>query len=133
MRVLLILPVLLAASCSAGMAADPVRTAKAETRLSEMLAGKVAGETRSCIRQLDAREQRVIDARTIIYRTGRNRLYRTEIEDCPRLSNHSTLIRRTISTNICSGEIFEVRDSGTGMSYGSCTFGEFTEYRRTGS
>ena len=43
------------------------------------------------------------------------------------------IIRQSISANICSGEIFEVRDSGTGFSYGSCSYGEFTEYRAAGS
>lgn len=129
MKTLLLLPLLLTASCGAGVVADPVRSSKAETRLTQLLAGKVAGRTTSCINQRDANEQRVIDERTIIYRTGRNKLYRTEIDQCPRLDSRSTLIRRTTSPNICSGEIFEVRDAGTGFSYGSCTFGEFTEYR----
>lgn len=129
MKTLLILPLLAMTSCSAGVATEPVRSTKAETKLNQLLAGKVAGRTSSCINQRDATEQRIIDERTIIFRTGRNKLYRTEIDQCPRLDNRSTLIRQTTGTNICSGEIFEVRDSGTGMSYGACTFGDFTEYR----
>lgn len=128
MKTLPILALLLTASCNAGIAVDPVREAKAETRLTQLLAGKVAGATRSCISQQEAREQRIIDDRTIIYRTGRTTLYRNEVSGCPRLDDRSTLTRRSTSSSICSGEIFEVRDS-TGFVYGACTFGEFTEYR----
>ena len=131
-RMLLFAPFLLA-GCSAAVATDPVRSVKAETRLGQLLAGKVAGRTQSCIRRLDAERQTVIDGRTIIYYGNRSRLYRTEIANCPALDDRSTLIRQSISTNICSGEIFEVRDSGTGFSHGACSYGEFTEYRAAGS
>lgn len=127
-KTLLLLPLLLA-GCSAGVATEPVRSAKAETRLGQLLAGKVAGRTQSCISRRDADQQTVIDDRTILFYTNRSRLFRSEIANCPRLGNRSTLIRQSISSNICSGEIFEVRDSGTGMSYGACTYGDFTEYR----
>lgn len=130
MKTLFLLPLLAMSSCSAGVATEPVRSAKAETRLGELLSGKVAGRTQACINQRDANDQRIIDNSTILYRVGRDRVYRNDIPGgCPRLDSRSTLIRRTISPSICSGEIFEVRDSGTGMSYGSCSYGEFTEYR----
>jgi len=129
----MILSILLLAGCSAGVATDTVRSVKAETRLGQILAGKVAGRTQSCISRLDAERQTVIDGRTIIYNGNRSRLYRTEIASCPALDNRSTLIRRSTSTGICSGEIFEVRDSGTGFSHGSCSYGDFTEYRAAGS
>lgn len=134
MKMLLLVPLFLTASCGAGVAADPVRDVKAATRLDQLLAGKAAGATRSCISQRDAREQRVIDDRTILYgarlsAAGGNTVYRSEIRGCPELDDRSTLIRRSTSSSLCSGEIFEVRDSGTGFVYGSCTFGPFTEYR----
>lgn len=130
MKTLLLAPALLLASCGAAVADAPQRSAKAETELTRLLAGKVAGETRSCILQREARDQRNIDERTIIFGAGRSRLYRNDIPGgCPRLDNRSTIIRSSPTNTICSGEIFEVRDSGTGFVYGSCTFGEFTEYR----
>lgn len=129
-KTLLFVPLLLA-GCGVGVATDPVRSAKAETRLTQMLAGKVAGATRSCISAREADRQTVIDERTILYRAGAGRVFRNDIPGgCPRLSPRSTLIRRSTSSNICSGEIFEVREAGTGISYGSCSFGDFTEYRR---
>lgn len=130
MKTLALLPLLLLASCGAAVADSPTRSSRADNELTRLLSGKVAGQTRSCISQRDATDQRNIDERTIIFRAGRDRLYRNDIPGgCPRLDNRSTIIRASPTSTICSGEIFEVRDSGTGFTYGSCTFGEFTEYR----
>ena len=128
-RMLLLAPLLLT-GCSAAVATDPVRNARAETRMGQMLAGKVAGQTRSCISAREAARQSIIDERTILYRVGANRLFRNDIPGgCPRLGPRSTLVRRSTSPRLCSGEIFEVRDASTGFVHGACTFGEFTEYR----
>lgn len=121
---------LLLSACNAGVATEPVRSAKAETRASQWLNGKLAGATRSCIPTREADQQRIIDERTILFRANGNKVYRNDIPGgCNGLDERSTLIRRTISPDICSGEIFEVRDAGTGFTYGACSFGEFTEYR----
>ena len=132
MKRLLLLPLLLSA-CGADLAEDPVRTARAETRLGELLAGKTPGRKLSCLPRQNAERQSIIDERTIIFYpgTGRNRVYRSDISpSCPGLDRNSTIIRRSTQTSICAGEIFEIRDSGTQFPRGSCTFGEFTEYRR---
>lgn len=129
-KMLLLVPLLLTASCSAVDATAPVRDAKAEARLDQLLAGKVAGPTRSCITHRDADRQEVIDERTIIYRVGRDLLYRNDISpSCAGLDRDSTLIRRSSSPSLCRGDIFQVRDSGTSFERGSCSLGEFTEYR----
>lgn len=128
----LLVPLLLA-GCSTGVATEPVRSAKAETRLSQLLAGKVAVGTQSCIPNREADRQTIIDERTILFPVGRGRVYRNDIPGgCQGLSSQSTLIRRTTSSSLCGGEIFEVRDTGTGFSRGSCSFGDFTEYRTPG-
>ena len=130
MKTLLLLPLLLA-GCGADVAADEVRTAKAETRLGELLAGKTPGRRLSCLPRQYAERQTVIDESTIIFRpnAGNSRVYRSDLSpSCTGLDENSTSIRRSTSTSICAGEIFEVRDSGTQFPRGSCTYGEFTEY-----
>lgn len=125
---LLVLPILVGA-CSAQVATAPVRDERAEARLATLLGGKVQGATRSCIARRDAERQEIIDENTIVYRTG-DRVIRGDIAPaCGGLDRNSTLIRRSTSSDICSGEIFEIRDSGTQLPRGSCTYGEFTEYR----
>lgn len=130
-QLLLALPLLLAA-CGANVAEDSVQTVKAQTRLDQLLAGKTPGRTNSCVSRIDSQRQTVIDERTILFRpaAGNSRVFRSDLSPaCPRLDRNSTIIRRSTSSSICAGEIFEVRDSGTQFSYGSCTFGPFTEYR----
>lgn len=130
MKSLLLLSLLIPAACSGVDAAAPVRNERAALRLDQLLAGKVAGETRSCIRRRDAERQEIIDDRTVIYRISRDRLIRGDLSPaCTGLDRNSTMIRRSTSLDICRGEIFEVRDAGTGFQQGSCIYGDFTEYR----
>lgn len=124
----LLLPLLLA-GCGVAVTTDPVAEAKAQTRLGQLLAGRIEVGTRQCIPARPIDRQTIIDDRAIFFRQGSNRLYRSSIADCPKLGPRSQIIRRTTGTSICRGEIFEVRDAGTGFSYGACTFGDFTEYR----
>lgn len=129
MKLSYLLPLLLTASCSAEVATAPVRDARAEARLAQLLGDKVQGATRSCISRRDAERQEIIDDSTIIYRPGNDRVIRgTMAPACTGLDRNSTLIRRSIGTDICAGEIFEVRDAGTLFPRGSCSYGDFTEY-----
>ena len=133
-RSLLLAPLLALAACAAdGPAPDFERTAQDQERLDQRLVGLASTGRVSCVPAFEAREQRIIDERTILFYTGRNRVYRTEIENCPRLDRRSTIIRRSTVPSICRNEIFEVRDSGTQFSYGSCTFGDFERFERVGS
>ena len=130
MKMLLLIGLLATASCAAGDTAEPARTAKAEGRLDQFLAGKVASQPQSCITRREAERQEVVDDRTIIFRVSSNRVIRNDISpSCPGLDRQAAIIRVSPSTSICRGEIFEVRDLTSGISYGSCTFGDFTEYR----
>lgn len=130
MKLSLLLPVLLLASCSADVATSAVRNARAEARLATLLGGKVQGATRSCISRRDAERQEIVDESTIVYRAGGDRVIRGNIApSCSGLGRHSTLVRRSISPDICRGEIFEVRDAGSQFPRGSCSYGDFTEYR----
>lgn len=128
MKPALLLATAILAGCT-GTAAEPVRTARAESRAADLLRGKVAGATRACIPLRSANRQTIIDERTILYRVSSTLVYRNELPGCPGLDDRSTLIHRTTLPSLCSGEIFEYRDAGTGFTQGSCTFGEFTEYR----
>lgn len=126
-----VLPVTLA-SCASDRAATPFqRTAENQERLDERLRGlTLAGRQSSCIPAFQAREQRIIDERTILFFTGRSPVYRVEIRSCPALDRNSTIVRRSTLPSICENEIFEVRDAGTQFSRGSCTFDEITRYER---
>ena len=120
------------ASCATDREPTPFqRTADNQERLDQRLRGLTqAGRQSSCVPAFQAREQRIIDERTILFFTGRAPVYRAEIRNCPQLDRNSTIIRRSTLPSICENEIFEVRDSGTQFSRGSCTFDEITRYDR---
>lgn len=128
MRATILAAMLVLVGCTGG-SAEPVRTARMETRMTELLRGKVAGRTRSCIPLRSADRQTIVDERTILYRVGSNLVYRNDLPGCAGLDDRSTIIHRTTLPSLCEGEIFEYRDAGTNFPQGSCTFGPFTEYR----
>lgn len=123
-------PVLVLAACANTPSERPFqRTAENEQRLSQWLEGRTPRGSTGCVPQFSAREQRIIDARTILFRgAGGGTVYRSEIRACPQLDRNSTIIRRSISPQLCEGEIFEVRDAGSPFPEGSCTFGPITRY-----
>lgn len=133
MKLSFVLPLLLLAGCGSAVASDSPRDARSQQRVDQLLSGKTAVGTQSCapLRELD--RQTIVDDHTILYRVSATKVWRNDIPiGCTGLDRNSTLIRRSISsTDICSGEIFEVRDSGTQFPLGACSFGEFTEFRST--
>ena len=106
------------------------RTTENQERLDQRLGGLRSTGRSSCVPAFQARQQSIIDERTILFYTGRSPVYRAEIRNCPALDRNSTIIRRSTLPQICENEIFEVRDSGTLFPRGSCTFDEITRYER---
>lgn len=129
-----LLPIALAGCTTDREPAPFQRTAENQERLDQRLRG--LSQSRggsSCVPAFQAREQRIIDERTILFFTGRSPVYRAEIRNCPALNRNSTIVRRSTLPQICENEIFEVRDMGTQFSRGSCTFDEISRYDRSGS
>ena len=77
MKLLFPLPFLVLAACT-GVGGEPVRTARAETRLTQALAGLVPGEPQRCLPRFRRNDQEIIDRGTILYRDGRDRVYRND-------------------------------------------------------
>lgn len=121
------------ASCSyAPPAAAPLMTAQAQAKLSQLLAGKVAGQPQSCLPPQGADDMVVIDEYTIAYRDGVSRVWINKpLGPCSGLGrpSYSLLTRRT-GSSLCSGDIAQVVDITTDTTIGSCSLGEFTPYTR---
>lgn len=125
------------AAALAGCATQPPqpRTVHAEQRLQTMLAGKVAGAPRSCLPSHHSSDMVVVDARTVLFRDGGRRVWRTEMRGgCALLdSSHYTLVTRSFGgQGLCGGDIAYLADSSTGMIMGSCSWGDFVPYTRPG-
>ena len=122
------------ASCAA--APQPGRSAKAETRFQQLLAGKVAGPAVSCLPSYRADDMIVIDDQTIAFRDTSRRVWVTNLQSgCSNLgSGHYALVtKRMGGSGLCRGDIAQVVDVQNGITVGSCVFGDFTPYVRPGA
>ena len=120
------------ASCAA--APQPGRSARAENRFQQLLAGKVAGPAVSCLPSYRANDMVVIDDSTIAFRDGSRRVYVANLShSCSNLgSGHYALVtKRFGGSGLCRGDIGQVADLTSGMTVGSCVFGDFTPYEGT--
>jgi hypothetical protein len=123
-----------AALTSCAAAPQPGRSARAESRFQELLAGKVAGPAVSCLPTYRSSDMVVIDDQTVAFRDGSRRVWVANLEhSCSNLgSGHYALVtKRFGGTGICRGDIAQVADLSTGMTVGSCVFGDFTPYEKT--
>ena len=130
-----IVPILLVGSLLAACstAPQPVRSAKAEQRYQELLAGKVAGTPQSCLPSYRSNDMVVIDDNTVLFREGSNRTWVNRLQSgCSNLgSGHYALVTRTYGgAGLCRGDIAQVADVQNGITVGSCVLGDFVPYTR---
>lgn len=110
----------LAAGLSVGAARDP-------------LAGRVAGKPVDCISLSLNATPEIVDERTILYRQGGRRMWRTgPVGACPSLRPLNTLIVENYGGRICRNDRFRVLIPSTTIPSGYCRFAAFTPYERVG-
>jgi hypothetical protein len=115
---------------------QPMRSAKAQQQYQQLIAGKVAGPPVSCLPTYNANDMRVIDEETIAFRLGSNRVYIAHMPGgCSNLGRapYTLLTRQVGSSGLCRGDIATVIDPVNGITVGSCVFGDFTPYTRSGA
>ena len=133
-----IIPILIAAAvggCAVAPPQPPLVDAKAQTRMAELLAGKVAGPPRSCLPSYRADTMSVIDDRTIVFRDSPGRVWVMHpLNECNLLSvGPYALMTRSPTSQLCRGEIAQVVDTMSGATVGSCVIGDFIPYVRPGA
>ncbi len=135
MRMLFTLPVLALAACTqtpAETAASAQRMAAEQDRLATALAGLTPDKPLSCLPQ-PGRQQAQTEGygNTILYRYGRNLIYRTDTAGgCERIARGDVLVTRQIGGQLCQGDIATTYDTVARFQTGSCSFGPFVAYRR---
>ena len=100
-------------------------------KLERQLAGKVAGEPINCIPMRNADETIRISDDILLYRVSNRLVYRNDLApSCSGLARNSDImVVRTISTQLCDGDIINLVDRTSGSSFGGCALGKFTPYR----
>ena len=119
---------------------DPTRSAKAENRYQELIAGKVAGAPMNCLPAcLSANDMTVIDDSTIVFGRGAltGPVYVAHMRSpCTGLRGpgpNALLTKQVGSSGLCSGDIATVEDTMAHITVGSCSFGDFVPYARPGA
>ena len=123
-----------AALTACAAAPQPGRSARAESHFQQLIAGKVAGRAVSCLPNYRASDMVVIDDDTLAFRDGNRRVWVTNLQQgCSSLGsgNYALVTRNFGGTGLCRGDIAEVADLVTGMTVGSCSFGDFVPYANT--
>jgi hypothetical protein len=129
--------VLTAAAGLAACAQTPAETARAaqdaaatQAALAKELAGLVPKGQMAC---LPNRPTKHVEAygKTILYTVSPRLKYRTETAGgCESLARGDILVTRSNGIGVCAGDISQTIDRTSHFPTGSCSFGEFTEYRR---
>lgn len=123
------------ASCTTAPPLEP-RSAEAEAELQQLIQGRVAGQPTRCLPSYTARSGNmiVIDDNTIAFRNVGGDVYVNNVGSggcSPLGSGIYTLVTRTSGSGLCSGDISQVVDLTSGMTFGSCALGDFIPYRRS--
>ena len=106
--------------------ADP----RGDRALAQSLAGRTAGPPQSCINLATSRSNRSFSRDAILFGEG-SRIYVNRPRDgCDILREGRTLVTRTTTSQLCSGDIVQVTDLTSGVTYGACALGEFVPYVR---
>ena len=104
--------------------------ARAEARLARELDDKSAGPPQACITRFEAEKMDSFPD-TLLFRVSNDLVYVNRPETgCPAIGGSRRMERRTIGTNLCRGESFQVVDNQSGAFIGSCILSDFVPYRR---
>ena len=118
------------AACETVDSQPQQRSASQQRSYDKQLAGKVPGKAESCLPLYRSNDMTVIDDNTILYRDGRTTYVNKPLGGCNNLGNGSyALVTRSQGSQICRGDIAQVRDMTAGITVGSCALGDFVPYR----
>lgn len=126
----LLLPLAALGACST-QPAPATQMAESQAKFQQLTAGKVAGTPIHCLPPTArSRNLEVIDDRTFAYVDSSSRVYVNHVRgECSNLgSGFYTLVVRSGGSGTCSGDIADVADPRTGMTFGTCSLGEFVPY-----
>ena len=113
--------------------AEVARSPKAEQKLARALAGRTAGPAVNCISNFRGQSRmQVVNDDTILFRDGGTVYVQRPNSACSGIEDgkYSLVTRKYGTQQICSGDINQLVDVGTGFHAGSCTFGPFVPYRK---
>ena len=112
---------------------QPIRSDAMQQKYNQLLAGKTPGPTDSCLPLHRTHDMTVIDEQTLLFRDGRTVWVNNMKASCTGLNRVGhAIVNNTFGAQLCSGDIARVVDTNTGITVGSCAYGDFMSYRPAG-
>ena len=133
-----VIPFLLAAvlaGCSATPPPPPpAPNYQREQHLAQWLNGLApSGPRQDCLASYHQKEMTIVDNSTILFRDSPDHVWVQKTQSaCSPLAGPGpyALLTRSTMSSLCSGDIAQVVETGSGMIVGSCVIGEFQPYSR---
>jgi hypothetical protein len=101
-----------------------------DPRLTEALAGRVAGKPQNCL-PLDKAVGSEIFRDAILYREGRSRFWLADAPGCGGTRhNDYILVQNVFGSQLCRGDIVRLAERTGGMTAGACSIRSFTPYTK---
>lgn len=112
------------------VAATPATAAKLtpEEQLAKLTAGRTAGKPVNCIGQIQSTESQKIRGLAMAFRQGTTWYVNRFHGDCPSLSDDTIVVTKSTLSQMCRGDIVDLRTAYPPMPVGSCVFDSFTPY-----
>lgn len=107
-------------------------TAKQQAKYDRLLAGRTAGEAKSCISIYDQRQLTIVSDDVLIFSANRNAktvYVNKPYGGCNNADRNILVYDRTTPT-LCAGDIVQLVDRDIGGALNSCAFGEFIPYTK---
>jgi len=138
MRPLILLPLIGSLIGLGGCAQSPAEIARAadqqqaaQIKLDKALAGLQRGATTSCIPSIYPSAHTEAYGSTLLYRVSRSLVFRTDTAGgCENIARGDILVTKQLEGRPCRGDIATTVSPVSRTFTGSCSFGDFTEYRR---
>lgn len=129
----------LLAVCAAGCTQTPQQVAAAQqasaaaaTDLAKELAGLVPGRSSTCMPHVPTTQVKAYGS-TLVYVVSNRLKYRSDTAGgCERVGRGDILITRSVTGQLCQGDIATTVDSTSRTFSGSCSFGPFVRYSKDG-
>jgi len=127
---------LLHAALIAGLVTAPIvpvaaKTETGEAKLARITAGRTPGKMVDCINtsMVGSMGSEKLPGIGMAYRQG-TIWYVSRFDDCPMLRDDTIVITKLHSSQLCRGDIADLRMAGANIPMGSCIFGGFTPYTK---
>jgi hypothetical protein len=101
-----------------------------EDALARELAGRVAGETRTCVSTNPQQNLRTIDSRTLAYEKGSILWINRLRSPCAAVNPYNTLIVEGSAGQYCRGDRIRGLEPGASIPGPICILRDWTPYRR---